>query len=399
MSKENPNYFAVIPATVLYSKTLSAPAKLLYAEISALTNEKGFCWASNEYFAKNHDVAARSIQNWLSELKNGGFIEINYEYSTNTKEIKTRKIKLAEAGHLAKPEQSPAAPFPKPPAEPQAAAVPPAPDAPAPDATPAAVSEAPTAVTAAPSGELPPDAEEGVKNSSPPHEEIFTTPMKNSSPPHEKIFMENNINSNNKFNTPPTPPPEPPPAPPQAGEPAAAGEAELSFQKKSQEIKNTFANLDRCLIFDHSFYPRAVKYMAKHNLDSAFLSWLFAYSQKYADKSIAGFYYKVFFDDRIRELFLSSRPARQAASPITCPVCGAQASADAQSCRVCDFAFSGRGNDEIIREARAIWLLPPDQKAAYNHELNELTSNTHPDLFSRFNAILALRKRFGIAGT
>lgn len=102
--KENPAFFAVIPATVLYDKTLSPAAKILYAQISGLCNKKGFCWAANSYFAKLHDVSDRSIQNWLAELKDKGYIKIEFEYIPETKHIQSRKITLA----LSMPEEPPA---------------------------------------------------------------------------------------------------------------------------------------------------------------------------------------------------------------------------------------------------------------------------------------------------
>ena len=62
------NFYAIIPAFVRYDKDLQPNAKLLYGEITALSNEKGFCWAENEYFANLYDVSKTSISKWISSL-------------------------------------------------------------------------------------------------------------------------------------------------------------------------------------------------------------------------------------------------------------------------------------------------------------------------------------------
>lgn len=68
------SYYAVIPATVRYDKNLKANAKLLYGEITALCNEKGYCWATNKYFADLYEVEERAIQKWLTDLIDAGYI-------------------------------------------------------------------------------------------------------------------------------------------------------------------------------------------------------------------------------------------------------------------------------------------------------------------------------------
>ncbi len=72
--EEKPSYYAIIPANVRYDKNLSANAKLLYGEITALCNDKGFCWASNKYFANLYGVSLRSISRWISILTEKGYI-------------------------------------------------------------------------------------------------------------------------------------------------------------------------------------------------------------------------------------------------------------------------------------------------------------------------------------
>ena len=75
---EKPNYYAIIPANVRYSD-LKPNAKLLYGEITALSNKHGFCFASNNYFANLYNVNKNTISSWISDLKNKGFIVVTIE--------------------------------------------------------------------------------------------------------------------------------------------------------------------------------------------------------------------------------------------------------------------------------------------------------------------------------
>ncbi len=97
---EKPNYYAVIPAEVRYSKKLTPNAKLLYAEITALCNMNGKCNASTQYFCKLYEVSRGSIQNWLKMLEDNGYIERNVIFKQGSKEILTRYIKLKDKGSI-----------------------------------------------------------------------------------------------------------------------------------------------------------------------------------------------------------------------------------------------------------------------------------------------------------
>ena len=92
--KENPGFYAIIPATVRYDNTLPQGAKLLYGEISALANKTGSCWAQNAYFAGLYDTSERTIIFWINRLREGGHINIRFEYYPDSKKIKKRYISL-----------------------------------------------------------------------------------------------------------------------------------------------------------------------------------------------------------------------------------------------------------------------------------------------------------------
>ena len=92
--KEKPNYYAIIPAEVRYSKALIPNAKLLYAEITALCNMNGKCTASTEYFCRLYEVSRVSVQKWLKNLEDNNHIKRVNIYKQGSKEILTRVITL-----------------------------------------------------------------------------------------------------------------------------------------------------------------------------------------------------------------------------------------------------------------------------------------------------------------
>ena len=94
--KENPNYYAILTAEVRYCKELSAQEKLLYSEITALTNKKGYCWATNNYFAELYGLSKETVSRQVSNLAKHGFIHLNIIYYEDSKQIKERRIYLTK---------------------------------------------------------------------------------------------------------------------------------------------------------------------------------------------------------------------------------------------------------------------------------------------------------------
>ena len=77
MIEENQiSYYSIIPATVRYDNRLKPAEKLLYSEITALSNKYGYCYAQNKYFAELYNVTIGTVSKWFSHLNKLGYISI-----------------------------------------------------------------------------------------------------------------------------------------------------------------------------------------------------------------------------------------------------------------------------------------------------------------------------------
>lgn len=89
-------YYAIIPANVRYDRSLSANEKLLYGEISALCNEKGYCWSTNKYFSDLFGVSQVSISRWISALVRKKYLFVKIVYREGTREILARHLSIVK---------------------------------------------------------------------------------------------------------------------------------------------------------------------------------------------------------------------------------------------------------------------------------------------------------------
>ena len=94
MEEQQRSYYAIIPANVRYDKDLAPNAKLLYGEITALCNEKGYCWASNQYFAELYGVSVLSVKRWVNSLVTKGYVYRTLTYKQNSKEVDKRILSI-----------------------------------------------------------------------------------------------------------------------------------------------------------------------------------------------------------------------------------------------------------------------------------------------------------------
>ena len=100
---EQPNYFAIIPANVRYDKDLTLLARLLYGEITALSNKEGYCFALNTYFANLYGVTNRTIINALNSLLKKGYIKTEIKYYKETKRVIERRIYIIDPVKIISP--------------------------------------------------------------------------------------------------------------------------------------------------------------------------------------------------------------------------------------------------------------------------------------------------------
>lgn len=87
---DQPSYYSIITANVRYDNRLTDSEKLLFAEITSLSNKYGYCTASNNYFAKLYQVVKETISRRISKLQSLGYLKVELVKQGN--EVKQRKI-------------------------------------------------------------------------------------------------------------------------------------------------------------------------------------------------------------------------------------------------------------------------------------------------------------------
>lgn len=74
--------YIVIDDSIVKSNSISSTDKLVYGVIKALTNNLGYCYASNDYISKKINLSKRTISKSISNLRKANYIRvetINYQ--------------------------------------------------------------------------------------------------------------------------------------------------------------------------------------------------------------------------------------------------------------------------------------------------------------------------------
>ena len=72
----------VIDDSIVKSNSINSTDKLVYGVIKALTNNLGYCYASNDYISKKINLSKRTISKSISNLRKANYIRvetINYQ--------------------------------------------------------------------------------------------------------------------------------------------------------------------------------------------------------------------------------------------------------------------------------------------------------------------------------
>lgn len=87
---DQPSYYSIITANVRYDNELTDSEKILFSEITALSNKNGYCSSTNNYFSNLYDVAKETISRRISKLNQRGYIKL--EIIKKGKAVKQRRI-------------------------------------------------------------------------------------------------------------------------------------------------------------------------------------------------------------------------------------------------------------------------------------------------------------------
>lgn len=87
--------YAIIPMSILRCKDLPPKAILLYGEIQTLANIRGYCWATNQWFADRYDLSPRTVSELIGKLVRKGFLTLEMHYRVPPHNTTQRWLRVA----------------------------------------------------------------------------------------------------------------------------------------------------------------------------------------------------------------------------------------------------------------------------------------------------------------
>ena len=81
-----------MPSEILINNKLTDKEKIILSMIIYLSKDKGYCFATNNYFSDILNVTVVSISRIINSLKKKNYIKIKMNYKSNSKEIENKQI-------------------------------------------------------------------------------------------------------------------------------------------------------------------------------------------------------------------------------------------------------------------------------------------------------------------
>lgn len=91
---DEPAYYGILPANVRYDKRLKPMEKIMFTEITSLSNKKGYCYSKNKYFADLYEVSPETVSRWISNLVKYGYVNRIIKYMDGTKAVENRFLTI-----------------------------------------------------------------------------------------------------------------------------------------------------------------------------------------------------------------------------------------------------------------------------------------------------------------
>jgi len=91
---EEPTYYGILPGHVRYDNRLKPMEKIMYTEITCLSNKYGYCYAKNSYFAGLYEVSKETVSRWVSNLVKCGHVNRVVKYKDGSKEVENRYLTI-----------------------------------------------------------------------------------------------------------------------------------------------------------------------------------------------------------------------------------------------------------------------------------------------------------------
>lgn len=82
-----PSYYTILPACIRLNPKIIPGAKLLWSDISVLSLKKGYCYSTNDFFARIYGVKVRTINSWVRNLKQLELVTITHIKMNDGKKI------------------------------------------------------------------------------------------------------------------------------------------------------------------------------------------------------------------------------------------------------------------------------------------------------------------------